>query len=86
MQAFSLSNEEFVFLIINLNVLQIVQDALEKAQQGRTCIIIAHRLSTIKNCDTIFVVQNGLITESGSHDQLMKTGGFYAKLNEQQGQ
>ena len=75
-----------IFLLKNkLFVFQIVQDALEKAQHGRTCIIIAHRLSTIKNCDIIFVVQNGLITESGSHDQLMKAGGFYAKLNEKQG-
>ena len=61
-----------------------VQDALEKAQQGRTCIIIAHRLSTIKNCDLIFVVKNGKITEKGTHQELINLNGFYAKLNGQQ--
>ena len=65
---------------------KIVQDALDKAQQGRTCIIIAHRLSTIRNCDTIFVFQNGVVTEKGTHDELMKSNGFYAKLNGQQQQ
>ena len=65
---------------------KIVQDALDKAQQGRTCIIIAHRLSTIRNCDTIFVFQNGVVTEKGIHEELMKSNGFYAKLNGQQQQ
>ena len=58
-----------------------VQEALEKAQKGRTCIIIAHRLSTIRNSDLIFVIQNGAITEIGKHDELMAMNGFYAKLN-----
>ena len=58
-----------------------VQDALNKAQEGRTCIIIAHRLSTIKNCDCIFVFKNGQILEYGTHDELMDLSGFYAKLN-----
>ena len=58
-----------------------VQQALDKAQEGRTCSIIAHRLSTIKNCDVIFVLQNGRITESGTHDELMSLNSFYAKLN-----
>ena len=60
---------------------KIVQDALDKAQQGRTCIIIAHRLSTIRNSDVIFVLQNGIVTEKGTHDELMNMNGFYAKLN-----
>jgi ABC-type multidrug transport system fused ATPase/permease subunit len=58
-----------------------VQDALDKAQEGRTCIIIAHRLSTIRNCDTIFVLQNGVVTEKGTHQELIQLNGFYAKLN-----
>merc|ERR1712058_112772 len=49
---------------------KIVQDALDKAQQGRTCIIIAHRLSTIRDCDVIFVLQKGVVKESGTHDEL----------------
>lgn len=63
---------------------KIVQDALEKAQLGRTCIIIAHRLSTIRTCDAIFVLQQGVVTEVGTHDELMRSGGFYSKLNSQQ--
>ena len=58
-----------------------MQDALDKAQEGRTCIIIAHRLSTIRNCDTIFVLQNGVVTEKGTHQELIQLNGFYAKLN-----
>lgn len=60
---------------------KIVQEALDRAQQGRTCIVIAHRLSTIKNSDVIYVLQNGVVTEMGSHDELMNLEGFYAKLN-----
>ena len=60
-----------------------MQEALEKAQVGRTCIVIAHRLSTIRNSDVIFVIEKGKITEAGTHDQLMRLNGFYAKLNNQ---
>nr|QNH67928.1 ATP-binding cassette transporter subfamily B member 1 X2 [Brachionus plicatilis] len=60
---------------------KIVQDALDRAQQGRTCIVIAHRLSTIRDSDVIYVLQNGIVTEMGSHEELMNLGGFYAKLN-----
>lgn len=63
---------------------KIVQDALDKAQMGRTCIIIAHRLSTIRNADMIFVLKHGQVTEAGSHEELIKLNGFYAKLNGQQ--
>ena len=59
----------------------IVQEALDRAQQGRTSIVIAHRLSTIRNSNVIFVLQNGVATESGTHDELMRRGGFYARLN-----
>ena len=59
---------------------QIVQEALDKAQHGRTCIIIAHRLSTIQNCDKICVVEKGVVTEEGPHAVLMEKKGFYYKL------
>ena len=58
-----------------------MQDALDRAQQGRTSIVIAHRLSTIRNSNVIFIFQNGVVTEKGTHDELMELGGFYAKLN-----
>ncbi|KAF6150100.1 hypothetical protein GIB67_035710 [Kingdonia uniflora] len=50
---------------------RVVQEALDKAALGRTTIVIAHRLSTIRNADVIAVVQNGKITETGSHDELI---------------
>ncbi len=57
-----------------------IQDALAKVMHGRTSIIIAHRLSTIKNCDRIIVMRKGKIVEEGSHDQLLRQGGYYATL------
>lgn len=59
---------------------QIVQDALDKAQKGRTCLVIAHRLSTIQNSDIISVVYDGVVVEEGTHQQLMKKQGFYYRL------
>ncbi|XP_060871148.1 ATP-dependent translocase ABCB1-like [Metopolophium dirhodum] len=58
----------------------IVQEALDKAQQDRSTIIIAHRLSTIRNVDVIFVLQNGSIVESGTHDFLISKNGLYSNL------
>ncbi|XP_059423485.1 ATP-dependent translocase ABCB1 [Carassius carassius] len=63
---------------------KIVQKALDDARHGRTCIVIAHRLSTIYNADIILVVQNGKVTEQGTHSQLMaKQGAYYALVNAQ---
>ena len=58
----------------------LIQNALSELIKGRTTIIVAHRLSTIKNVDKIFVVSNGTIVESGSHDELIKKNGIYHKL------
>lgn len=60
---------------------KIVQDALDVARDGRTCLTIAHRLATIRNSDQIVVVDRGRIKENGTHDQLMKLEGIYYKLN-----
>ncbi|NXE24485.1 ABCBB protein, partial [Ardeotis kori] len=57
-----------------------VQAALDKAREGRTCIVIAHRLSTIQNADIIAVMSQGLIIERGTHDELMAMKGAYYKL------
>lgn len=57
-----------------------IQKAMAKLMEGRTCFVIAHRLSTIQNSDLILVLQNGKITESGNHEELMKKGGFYSTL------
>jgi ATP-binding cassette subfamily B protein len=57
-----------------------IQDAMNDLMKGRTCFVIAHRLSTIQNADTILVVRDGEITEQGTHDELIKLGGFYSTL------
>ena len=57
-----------------------IQDAMNSLMKNRTCFVIAHRLSTIQNADTILVVRDGAVTEQGSHDELIKLGGFYSTL------
>ncbi|RXN31886.1 bile salt export pump-like protein [Labeo rohita] len=56
------------------------KDALDKAREGRTCIVIAHRLSTIQNSDIIAVMSRGYVIEKGTHDYLMGLKGAYYKL------
>ncbi len=58
----------------------LIQKAMDNLMEGRTSFIIAHRLSTIKNADTILVMDKGDIIEQGSHQELLKLNGFYAKL------
>jgi len=59
---------------------RIVQQAMDALTKGRTSFVIAHRLSTIRNADLILVMRDGDIAESGSHEALLQTGGFYAEL------
>ena len=59
---------------------QIIQEAMKELMKGRTCFVIAHRLSTIKNADKILVMRDGDIVEQGTHDSLMKDGGYYSEL------
>src|SRR5581483_8011520 len=58
----------------------LIQDALEKVMEGRTCLVIAHRLSTIRNADRIIVFHHGEIREMGTHAELMQKQGIYYKL------
>jgi subfamily B ATP-binding cassette protein MsbA len=59
----------------------LVQAALEQLASARTTLVIAHRLSTIRNADKILVLNDGLLAESGTHDELMAKGGLYTQLN-----
>lgn len=58
----------------------IIQRAMDELTKGRTSFVIAHRLSTIKNSDLILVMKDGDVIESGTHNELMERGGFYAEL------
>lgn len=58
----------------------LIQEAMERLAEGRTCVIIAHRLSTVRHADTIFVMKDGAIAESGTHEALIQKGGIYAAM------
>ncbi|XP_066441409.1 ATP-binding cassette sub-family B member 5-like isoform X1 [Eleutherodactylus coqui] len=59
---------------------KVVQQALDQARKGRTCILIAHRLSTVQNADLIIVMKNGEVIEKGTHQQLLSHRGEYYDL------
>jgi ATP-binding cassette subfamily B protein len=58
----------------------LIQRAMNTLREGRTSFVIAHRLSTIRDADTILVMENGQIVEQGNHEQLLASGGAYARL------
>ena len=61
-----------------------IQDAMVRLMANRTSIIIAHRLSTIQDADLIVVLDNGVVVESGNHNELLEKNGVYEKLYETQ--
>ncbi|KAI1718396.1 ABC transporter transmembrane region domain-containing protein [Ditylenchus destructor] len=63
---------------------KVVQEALDRAGQGRTCLVVAHRLSTIQHADLICVIRNGRVIERGTHQELMAMKGAYYRLVEKQ--
>ena len=57
-----------------------IQKALQTLLHNRTCIVVAHRLSTVRDADQILVMQHGTITERGTHQELLSSGGLYAEM------
>jgi ATP-binding cassette, subfamily B, bacterial len=62
----------------------IIQEALDRLMKGRTTLILAHRLSSVIDCDRIIVLDQGQVAEVGKHSELMKAGGVYASLMQEQ--
>ncbi len=62
----------------------LIQDALFRLMEGRTCLVIAHRLATIQRADEIVVLDHGRVIERGDHATLVEQGGAYARLLELQ--
>jgi len=65
---------------IDVNTEMRINKAFDRLMQGRTSFIVAHRLSTILDADKILVMKNGRIVETGTHEELLRNGGFYADL------
>ncbi len=72
------------FSAVDTNTEEEILKKLKHFMQGRTSIIISHRISTVKNADNIIVLNNGIIAESGNHNELVKRDGIYADLNQKQ--
>ncbi len=71
--------DEATSALDNMTEMQ-VQASLSELSRGRTTLVVAHRLSTVKNADEILVVQEGVVTERGTHEELVGLGGVYAEL------
>ncbi len=56
---------------------RVLQEALSEAMENRTSVVVAQRLSTVEDCDCIFVIRDGGVEESGSHQELIQRKGYY---------
>jgi subfamily B ATP-binding cassette protein MsbA len=63
---------------------KLVFEALDRLMEGKTSIVIAHRLATIQRADVIYVLENGAVRESGTHEELLQAGGLYSELHDLQ--
>ncbi|HKK00582.1 MAG TPA: ATP-binding cassette domain-containing protein, partial [Desulfuromonadales bacterium] len=63
---------------------KVIRENMKAIKKGRTTVLIAHRLSTIRDCDVITVMDRGKVVEVGSHDELLRRGGYYHHLHSQQ--
>ncbi|MDE7114101.1 MAG: ABC transporter ATP-binding protein, partial [Acetatifactor sp.] len=65
---------------VDVETESLIQAAMERLSEGRTCVIIAHRLSTVRHADRILVLKDGVIAESGTHESLMAGNGIYTAM------
>lgn len=80
------NSQFFDITLLSSCLFQVVQEALDQARKGRTCIIVAHRLSTIQNADRIAVFKGGVVVEQGTHQQLIaKKGDYHMLVTKQMG-
>ena len=68
------------FSAVDTHTEEEILNELKMFMKDRTSIIISHRISTVKDCDKIYVLENGKIAESGNHNELLEAGGIYSDL------
>ncbi len=65
---------------IDINSERMIHDALREFKKGRTTIMVTHRLASLELADRIIVLEDGVVTASGTHEELLKTSAFYGQL------